>query len=94
MPKSLAENVRKVLAKDDVTQAKLRAIFAEVVQEIHRFVTGRKLKVFEVHHLVEVARAAFLQAVVDGRADQDLYMCGLAAVGLWNPLCLSPPSKT
>jgi hypothetical protein len=87
----LVENVRKVLARDPVRQAQLQAVFTEVVQEIHRFVKGRSMKVFEVHHLIDVARAAFLQAFADGRTDQDCYMCGLAAVNLWNPLCLAPP---
>lgn len=60
---SAVEKVRRTIARRPSLEAELRTRWDHVVTVLEIRCSGRGLKVFEVHHMLETAREAFLCAV-------------------------------
>lgn len=82
--------VAHVSGLSQVRQAQLTAVWAVVVERIHAGLP-QDAGLDHVHRTIDAARSAFLRGVMDGRTDFELPMIALAAVGIWNPMGLTPP---
>ena len=64
----IEHTVKAKLAENPGLESHMRAGWNVISQAIHEYAVAQrpKMKVFEVHHLTEIARRHYFQAVVDG----------------------------
>ena len=74
------ERARELVKRKPKLEAELRKLWNEVCDVFEAHHKGKK--VFEVHHMNEVARAAFLAAFVEHGAAVRIKQDALTAVGL------------
>lgn len=85
------EAVARLRRTPATREAELRLIWSRVVDAIHTHMEKRRnVKVFEVHHMVDVARSAFFAAWMRGEPDDALEMHALERVKLWTNQVTAP----
>lgn len=71
-----------MLSRDPARRKRLEAEWIGVMSLIAAYSTG-KLKVFEVHHLIEYARKGFFTAILDhGVPDNVAWIYAMHAIGV------------
>lgn len=92
--KQLREAVAWVQSLPAKRQAELTVIWTGIVDAIHTDMEARRppVKVFEVHHSVDVARERFFYAVLAGWPDDLSRACALSVLPGRNPMGLVPPT--
>ena len=80
----LAEQAKARFVSEPETEAPLWAHWNKIVDAIEKHALARrpKMRVFEVHHMNETARAALLTAFVARKPDTDLEIIALQSIGL------------
>lgn len=83
-PNEIILKVREMCAADKQVEAAIKAGWNAICDKIEKRALAKrpKPKVFEVHHETEVAKLAYLTAIVEGKTNEVAQGAAEAAVGL------------